>query len=134
VSPSNTAPLVLLASLNGILVATLSSFTSDPIAMRMLQQSTGSFASVVAAVVPALIVYASLYALGPAFRYFQNKFRNLKVQKSNAIRARAAQVRFCGVKLLWCRVTKGMLECSVLADMGSGYQCTETVYCYLTAF
>lgn len=95
VSESNVAPLVLLVTLNGMLLAVLSSFTSDPIAMQLLRQSAGpGFASVVATVAPALCVYASLYALGPAFRYLQNQMRNSRIDQANSLRGRAAQVRF----------------------------------------
>lgn len=93
VSPGNVTPLALFAILNTTLVTVLTQFTSDPVAMQMLQQSAGpGFTSVVATVTPALIVYASLYFLGPAFRYFQNQMRNSRIEQANSLRGRAARV------------------------------------------
>lgn len=110
VSEGNIAPLVLLATLNGTLVAVLLQYISDPVAMQLLRQSAGpGFTSLVATVAPALFVYASLYVLGPAFRYLRNLMRNSQVEQGNELRGRAAQVRvnvsllqFCTAFLLSC--------------------------------
>ena len=92
-------PLALLATLNTTLLVVLSSYVSDPIAMKLLQQSAGpGFASLVATVAPALCVYASLYVLGPAFRYLQNQMRNSRIQEGNSRRRRFAQVRFSYIR------------------------------------
>lgn len=118
VSESNVAPLVLLATLNGTLLAVLAQYISDPVAMQLLRQSAGpGFTSLVAAVAPALCVYASLYVLGPAFRYLQNLMRNSQIERANAQRSRAAQVRVAPLAVHTCP-----LPCRCIVSNVSGMQ------------